>query len=195
MRTLPGAPGGHRRPLTPPPLRPHVPPVDTGWTQGVEKKPFQTQPRRGEVGTVESVGMGMARSRGNRIWKAASFAAAFFFAAGVACASTKELQSAVYEAVPFGSERADLVARGKMARAIIAYWQDFNAKVLRLSPAENEWLKTEIGKTGERVNRAINRKEFALWSLDLRIGVCIDRAKDIQAVQSELKNKEREMFY
>lgn len=83
-----------------------------------------------------------------------------------AVAGTKDLESAIYQVIPFGSEPyVPIETRKEYIAALRSYWQDFDSRVPRLSPSETQWITDEIGAQGDRLIRALNSKEYALLSL------------------------------
>lgn len=110
-------------------------------------------------------------------------------------ASTKELESAILKVIPFGGEPyVRLDVRKAYANALLAYWNDFDSRVPRLSPSENDWIKQEIGAQGERLARAINSREYALFSLSLDVGNCVSSLKNLNAAYADTAQAQTEMF-
>ncbi|WP_442162328.1 hypothetical protein [Rhizobium leguminosarum] len=75
---------------------------------------------------------------------------------------------------PFPDQRV----RSKLADAIVSYWQDFDSKIPRNSPAVAEWLQKEL-KTSDvtRLNRATATLEYALFQLGSSADGCLSDAK------------------
>lgn len=72
--------------------------------------------------------------------------------------------------------------RKKLADSIVVYWQDFDSRVPRNSPAAGDWLIKELSTTDmTRIRRATSTIEYALLKLgDLADG-CVSDAKLVQA--------------
>ncbi len=108
-------------------------------------------------------------------------------------AGTKELESAVMQTIDWDQLMVPLEGRQETAEAIEAYWLNFDNRVPRLSPAEIEYVETELAGSNERVNRVLKSREYALWSLGDTIDGC---TKAIQSVlQSQQDNSDVEMFF
>lgn len=131
-------------------------------------------------------------TRGTHILLALSLAASF---PPPSLASTIELDGAAIRAVAFGSLYASMADRKKLASAILAYWEDFDRRLPRLSPVEETWLTAEMGAEGERLARAVNSKEYALWSVALRVDACLTNVRNVLRVQESEAEKEVEMLY
>lgn len=112
-----------------------------------------------------------------------------------ALSSTKELESAIYKVIPFGGQPyVALDTRKEYATALLAYWNDFDSRIPRLSPSENEWIKKEMGAHGERLNRALNTREFALFSLALNVDNCVSSLGKLNAAYEDSAKAQTEMF-
>lgn len=110
-------------------------------------------------------------------------------------ASTKELESAIYKVIPFGGEPyVSLETRNSYVAVLLAYWNDFDRRVPRLSPSESEWLKKELDAQGERLSRAINSREYALFSLSLDLDNCVSSLNKLTAAYADSAQSELEMF-
>jgi hypothetical protein len=110
-------------------------------------------------------------------------------------ASTKELESAIYKVIPFGGEPyVSLDTRKAYVEALQAYWNDFDRRVPRLSPSENEWLKNELEAQGERLTRAINSREYALFSLSHDVENCVSSLNLLTAAYADSAQAQMEMF-
>lgn len=110
-------------------------------------------------------------------------------------ASTEELDMAAVRAIPFGTLYASIEDRRKLATAILAYWENFNGRLPRLSPVEEAWLQTEIGAESERIERAINSKEYALWSIALRVDGCLTNVRAVLRTEDSEVERSSEMLY
>ena len=130
----------------------------------------------------------------------------FFLVAGMAVclaltslhsfASTKELESAIYKVIPFGGEPyVFLDTRKAYLNALLAYWNDLDSRVPRLSPSENDWIKEELGEQGERLTRAINSREYALFSLSLDVDSCVTSLSSLTAAYQDPAQAPTEMFF
>lgn len=109
--------------------------------------------------------------------------------------STKELESAIYKVIPFsGQSYVSLETRKEYVTALLAYWSDFDSRVPRLSPSENDWVKQEMGAQGERLTRAINSREYALFSLSLDIDNCVSSLNKLNEAYADSAKTEAEMF-
>lgn len=116
-------------------------------------------------------------------------------APGALSATTKELEKAVINAVPWDAIYVDEGQRRVLAEAIRAYWEEFSSHVPRLSPAESEWLTTELGGQGERLERAINSREFALREVSDHAINCVANARNVLEALDSPEKRETEMFY
>jgi len=123
------------------------------------------------------------------------FVASAWIVAGAASAATKELTRAVFSAIPWDEKEPDAVARRRFAVAIEAYWANFNARVPRLSPKEQEWIEGELAAQGDRLNRALNSKEYALWSLNEHTDLCLDTIRNVIGSFEPEQSRQVEMFY
>jgi len=78
-----------------------------------------------------------------------------------ASASTFELDKAVIGATFPKVE--DKNARKALAVALIAFWQNFNSRIPRISPSEEAWLQGEMAsKDGSRIQRAAETRSGRL---------------------------------
>ena len=110
-------------------------------------------------------------------------------------ASTKELESQIYKVIPFGGgPYVSLDIRKAYVNALLAYWNDFDSRVPRLSPSENDWIKQELGAKDERLTRAINSRKYALFSLSLDVDNCVSSLKQLNAAYADSTQAETEMF-
>lgn len=110
-------------------------------------------------------------------------------------ASTKELESATYKVIPFGGDPyVSLDVRKAYANALLAYWIEFDSRVPRLSPAENEWIRQEMGAQGERLTRALSTREYALFSLSRDVDSCVSSLNRLNAVYADAAQAQAEMF-
>lgn len=125
--------------------------------------------------------------------KKLGIALAFFVSASPILAGTEELESAIMQTIDWDQVMVPLERRQETAEAIQAYWQNFDNRVPRLSPAEVEYVETELGGSNERVNRVLNSREYALWSLSQTIDVCTTAIQSV--LQSQQDNSEVEMFF
>ncbi|GHC48165.1 hypothetical protein [Neogemmobacter tilapiae] len=126
---------------------------------------------------------------------AAGITTCFALASVQAVASTKELESAIYQVIPFNEEPyVSLDMRKAYVIALLAYWNSFDSRVPRLSPSENDWIKQELGAQGERLNGAINSREYALFSLSLDIDSCVSTLKKLNEAYADSVKAETEMF-
>lgn len=110
-----------------------------------------------------------------------------------AFAGTDELESKIMQTIDWDQVMVPINNRRATALAIQTYWQDFENRVPNLSPAEERWVEEELGGSSERVNRAFNSREFALWSLDQTIEGCLAAISSV--LSSQQVNPEAEMFY
>lgn len=118
---------------------------------------------------------------------------AFFVSASPILAGTEELESAIMQTIDWDRVMVPLENRQRTAEAIQAYWQDFDKRVPRLSPAEVEYVETELGGSTERVTRVLNSREYAPWSLSQTVDVCTTAIHSV--LQSQQDNSEGEMFF
>lgn len=113
-----------------------------------------------------------------------------------AFASNKQLEGAVLKEIPYAeSPYVSLEVREKYANVLLAYWKDFDSRVPRLSPSEADWIKQETRTSGERLERAINSREYALFSLSISVGTCLSSLDNLISVYSDPVQAETEMFF
>lgn len=87
-------------------------------------------------------------------------------ASSPAWSSTNELDAAVIQATHYA--RADMPREDRrlLANAALAYWDSFDKRIPRNSPAVTEWLTKELSTTDSaRLSKVLATPEFALWSL------------------------------
>ena len=123
------------------------------------------------------------------------FIATLWITAGTAGAATKELTRAVFAAIPWDENEPNAEARMRFAEAIEAYWVNFDARIPRLSPKEQEWVKEEIAAGGERIKRAVNSKEYAIGSLNRHTDLCLDSIHNVIDSFETEQSQKVEMFY
>ena len=121
--------------------------------------------------------------------------ASICIASGAANAATKELTKAIFAVIPWDENEPDTETRKRFAVAIEAYWANFSARVPRLSPKEQEWIEGEMAAQGDRLNRAINSKEYALWSLNRHTDLCLDSIRNVARSFETEQSQQLEMFY
>ena len=117
------------------------------------------------------------------------------FTTGEALGDPEKLTKAVINAIDWKNETPDLKDRQKLAQAILAYWKDFEKRVPRLSPNESAWLEQEIKGTGERFERAIGSREFAIRQLNQHSDLCIRNVEGTIDAQKNEERRELEMFF
>lgn len=85
---------------------------------------------------------------------------------GFASASTPELDSAMVGATNYGSGKMTKLDRKALAEAGFAYWENFQSRIPRNSPATTNWLTNEFsGGDIARIGRASATPEYALGQL------------------------------
>lgn len=117
------------------------------------------------------------------------------FAGTTSNAATKDLTKAIFVAIPWDVQAPDLNQRTAFAKAIEAYWVDFDARVPRLSPKEIEWIEGELAAQGERLTRALNSTEYAIWSLNRHSDDCLETIRNVISSQSADGIRQAEMFF
>jgi hypothetical protein len=126
----------------------------------------------------------------------AGMATCFALTSVQSIASTKELESAIFKVITFGGEPyVALNTRKAYVSALLAYWNDFDSRVPRLSPSENDWIEQELGAQGERLTRAINSREYALFSLSLDVDNCLSSLEKLNAAYADSAQARFEMFH
>jgi hypothetical protein len=101
-----------------------------------------------------------------------------------------------YSAIPFSEFHANREHRKEMAEGVVEYWQDFNSRLPRLSPAELAWLTTELDTTDvARLNRASQTREFHFWELANLADQCMPAAINLLAAFDTPDHNETEMFH
>lgn len=112
-------------------------------------------------------------------------------------AGTKDLESAIFQTtVPFaGDPHVSIDTRREYVAALRRYWQNFNSRVPRLSPSESAWVTEEIGEQGERLTRALNSKEYALFALALDIDGCLASLDRLDDAYVNPAQAQTEMFH
>lgn len=126
---------------------------------------------------------------------AAAIVAISTVAAPASHAATKDLTKAIFSAIPWDQDQPSPEQRLAFARAIEAYWEDFDSRVPRLSPSEQEWIETEMGAQGDRLERAWNSKEYAIWSLNRHVDLCLQHIRGVLGSFESEQAKQTEMFY
>ena len=111
------------------------------------------------------------------------------------CAATKELSRAILSTIPWEEESPGFDMRLRFAQAIKAYWDNFDARVPRLSPQEQEWIREELDSQGDRLDRALNTDEYAIWSLNRHTDLCLDTINSVLEAMASERTKQVEMFY
>jgi hypothetical protein len=95
-----------------------------------------------------------------------------------ASASTFELDKAVISATLPKVE--DKNARKALAVALLAYWQNFNSRIPRISPTEEAWLQGEFAsKDWGRIQRAEETPEGSLHKLGILSDNCVKAFKEV----------------
>jgi hypothetical protein len=115
--------------------------------------------------------------------------------AGSSKSGTKELTQAVYLAIPYSEHQPDIKMRQQFASATLEYWSDFDTRIPRLSPTEQEWIVNELNGSGDRLQRAINSREFALRSLNSHTDQCIETAEMVLETYDVELRRELEMYH
>jgi len=110
-------------------------------------------------------------------------------------AATKELTRAIFSTIPWEEEVPDFDMRLRFAQAIKAYWENFDSRVPRLSPQEQEWIKEQLSSPGDRLNRALNTDEYAIWSLNKHTDLCLDTISNVLEAMANEQTRQVEMFY
>lgn len=114
---------------------------------------------------------------------------------GQTSAATRDLILAVNTVIPWAENAPNFATRREFAEAIEAYWEKFDARVPRLSPTEKEWIETELSSEGERLSRAVNSTEYAIWSLNSHTDLCLNTVRSVLDAMAKEKTSEVEMFY
>ncbi len=114
---------------------------------------------------------------------------------GASSAATKELSSAVWNAISMDENTPDFDMRRRFAQAIEAYWKDFDARIPRLSPQEREWLEEEIRSSEKRLLRATESPEFAIWKLNQRMETCLGTIRKVLNAMANEAARQFEMYY
>lgn len=96
-------------------------------------------------------------------------------------ASTKELNSDLAESLQLNDpENMKAAQRKALATAALAFWKNFQARIPRNSPANENWLKQEIDSNdNERLNKVASSEQFALHMLADRAGICVDVSEQL----------------
>ena len=118
-----------------------------------------------------------------------------FCAAEAANAATKELTRAIFSTEPLTEEFPNVEARKGFALAIEAYFENLDSRLPRLSPGEQEWIQGELEAGGDRFNRAIDSKEFALKWLSAKAGLCLNTIRKVVGSYETEQARQFEMFY
>lgn len=114
---------------------------------------------------------------------------------GNAPAATKELTKAIFSVIPWDENAPDFDMRRRFAEAIEAYWENFDSRVPRLSPQEQEWMQAELSSQGDRLNRALSSDEYALWSLNRHADLCLGTIRNVLGAMTNEQSRQVEMFY
>lgn len=92
-----------------------------------------------------------------------------------ALGATQELHRAVYAATLPNSDTLDRGQRLLFAEAALDYWTNFDSRIPRNSPETQAWLMGELDTTdSERLTRAVNGPEYALWQLETVGTSCVN---------------------
>lgn len=110
-------------------------------------------------------------------------------------AATKELLQAITTSIPWEENSPDLGQRTQLAQAIQRYWVEFDKRVPRLSPKEKEWIEGEMASQGDRLTRAFNSVEFALFSINRQTDTCLETIKNVISTQEAGGVRQAEMFH
>lgn len=132
------------------------------------------------------------------LWNFASIAsvAGFLLHPAPTEAGTKDLEVAIYQIIPFGGQPyVSIETRKEYVLALKNYWQNFDNRVPRLSPSETQWITEELGAQGERLTRALNSKEYALFSLSRDIAGCLKSLDRLENAYAEPSRGQTEMFH
>ena len=92
-------------------------------------------------------------------------------------ASSEALQSRLFAAFQMNEEYGGMGISGRreFAEAALAYWRDFDSRIPRNAPADEEWLRGEMDTTDmARITRALNSEQYALQMLHQRGSDCIN---------------------
>lgn len=106
----------------------------------------------------------------------ATIVAAVWLAVSPAMATTEALQRQIFNTatVPQGTTAMGVAARRAFAEAALAYWKDFDRRIPRNSPSDQEWLESELGTNDSaRLGRALNSPQYALWLLSRDSSDCV----------------------
>ena len=115
------------------------------------------------------------------------------FSSGPAFPGTAELESAIMQTIDWDQVMVPTEDRRATALAMQAYWQNFDDRVPNLSPTEEAWVDEELAGSSERVNRVLNSREYALWSINQTIDGCLTAIGSV--LSSQQSNLEVEMFH
>ena len=117
-------------------------------------------------------------------------------AAEAAQAGTRELSDAVLRVIGWDEQSPNRDERLRFARAIEAYWVDFEQRVPRLSPRERDWLEAELDNTpGARLTKALNSPEYGLYWVRRRSELCLTTVRKAINAITNPELHETEMFY
>lgn len=106
------------------------------------------------------------------------FALAMSLASSPAWSSTKELDAAVIQATHYARAAMPREDRRSLANVGLEYWESFDKRIPRNSPAVTEWLTKELSTTDSaRLSKVLATPEFALWSLAQTSEDCVARFK------------------
>ncbi|MBB5664486.1 hypothetical protein GGE68_002677 [Rhizobium leguminosarum] len=93
----------------------------------------------------------------------------------LAVASTQELDKAVMSATHFGMVQMGVDNRKALAKAGLAYWENFDSRIPRNPPTVLDWLKNEMRTTDTvRIGRLTATSEYALWTLAETSTLCVN---------------------
>jgi hypothetical protein len=107
----------------------------------------------------------------------------------------KELEKAIFAAVPREVELPNSVQRLAFAQAIERYWEDFDSRIPRLSPKEEEWVRAELEKGGDRLMHLYSSKEYAIWNLNDHTDLCLNNVRQVIQAFVSPDGMQTEMFY
>lgn len=126
----------------------------------------------------------------------ATIATLIFISSGSLLAGTRDLNSAVHQAILWDEINPDRDKRLIFAQAIKAYWSDLNDKLPRLSPNEEEWISEELSSNSEaRLTKALNSSEYGLRQVANKVDTCISTVGRVIDAITDPSQHSTEMFH
>lgn len=110
-----------------------------------------------------------------------------------AFSATEEMQFEILRTLP-DDGYVPLEKRREYLNKMINYWEEFEDRIPRLSPAEEAWLDEELENLGKRALRAAGTKEYALRKVASIVDNCLKQLENVSRTHNAIPPSEREIF-